>query len=133
MVSLSSSKGSTFFQGQLGWTGLKWCCLQYSLKKDWLNFTRYLAVFFLLSLVLKFQFLVQKFQRRIRVSCVAQHHLAQHTPHSCGVYHIWFPSNQIPVQLYLILDLRDKVWLVYRAFKHRSRGGCTFSKATDHY
>ena len=57
----------------------------------------------------------------------------QCTPYSCGVYHIWFNSNQIPVQLYLILDLRDKVWLVYRAFTHRSRGGCTFSKATDHY
>ena len=58
---------------------------------------------------------------------------AQHTPNFCGLYHIWFPSNKIPVQLYLILDLRDKAWLVYRAFKHRSRGGCTFSKATDHY
>ena len=68
--------------------------------------------------MLKFQIIVQKFQRRIRVSCVSQRHLAQHTPHACGVYHIWFPSNQIPVQLYLILDLRDKVWLVYRAFKH---------------
>ena len=51
------------------------------------------------NLVLKFQILVQKLQRRIRVSCVAQQNLAQHTPHSCGVYHIWFPSNQIPVQL----------------------------------
>ena len=90
-------------------------------------------VFYLLPSVLKFRILVQKFQRQIHVSCVAQHHLAQHTPHSCGVYHIWFPSNQIPVQLYLILDLRDKVWLVYREFKHRSRGSCTFSKATDHY
>ena len=67
------------------------------------------------------------------VSCVVQHHLAQHTPHSCGVYHMWFPSNQIPVELYLTLDLRDKVSLVYREFKHRSRGRCTFSKATDHY
>ena len=121
------------FQGHLGRARLKWCCLQYFLKKDWLHFTEYLAVFYLLPSVLKFQTLVQKFQRRILVSCVTQHHLAQHTPHSCGVYHIWFPSNQIPVQLYLILDLRDKVWLVYRAFKHRSRGGCTFSKATDHY
>ena len=83
--------------------------------------------------MLKSQIIVQKFQRRIRVSCVSQHHLAQHRPHSCGVYHIWFPSNQIPVQLYLILDLRDKVWLVYGAFKHRLRGGCTFSKATDQY
>ena len=54
-----------------------------------------------------------------------------HTSHSCGVHHILFPSNQIPVQL--ILYLRDKVWLVYRAFKHRSRGGCMFSKATDQY
>ena len=102
-------------------------------KKRLVTFHIILGVFYLLPLVLKFQILVQKFQRRIRVSCVAQHHLAQHTPHSCGVYHIWFPSNQIPVQLYLILDLRDKVWLVYRAFKHRSRGGCTFSKATDQY
>ena len=31
-----------------------------------------LAVFFLLPLVLKFQILVQKFQRQIRVSSVAQ-------------------------------------------------------------
>ena len=83
--------------------------------------------------MLKFQILVQKFQRRIPVSCVAQHHLAQHTPHSYGVYDIWFPSNQMPVQIYLILDLWDKVWLVYRTFKDRSSGGCTFSKATDHY
>ena len=52
------------------------------------------------------------------LNSVVQHHLAQHTPHSCGVYHIWFPSNQILVQLHLILDVRHKVWLVYRAFKH---------------
>ena len=52
----------------------------------------------------------------------ARHHLAQHTPHSCGVYHIWFPLNQIPVQLYLILDLRDEAWLVYRAFKRLVAG-----------
>ena len=83
--------------------------------------------------MLKFQILVQKSQYQISVSCVAQHHLAEHTPHSCGVYHIWFPSNQIPIQLRLILDLRDKVWLVYRAFKHRSREGFSLSKATDHY
>ena len=83
--------------------------------------------------MLKFQIIVQKFQRRIFVSCVAQLHLAQHRPHSCGVSHIWFPSNQIPVQLYLILDLRDKVWLVYRAFKHDRGGGCTFSKAIEQY
>ena len=74
--------------------------------------------FYLLPLMLKFQIIDQKFQRRIFVSCVAQHQLAQHTPHSYGVYHIWFPSNKIPVELYLIVDLRDKVWLVYRAFKH---------------
>ena len=85
--------------------------------------------------MLEFQIIVQKFQSRIRVSCVAQHHFAQHTPHSSGVYDIWFPSNQIPVQFYLtdILDPWDKVLLVYRAFKRRSRGGCTFSKATDQY
>ena len=41
--------------------------------------------------------------------------LAQNILNSCGVYNIWFPSNQIPVQFYLTLDLRDKVWLVYRA------------------
>ena len=56
--------------------------------------------------MLKFQIIVQKFQRRIRVSCVAQHHLAQHTPHSGGVYHIWFPSNQIPVILRIRYGLR---------------------------
>ena len=47
----------------------------------------------------------------------------------------WLLKNMIvfvlPVQL--ILYLKDKVWLVYRAFKHRSRGGCMFSKATDQY
>ena len=127
IVSLSS-KGSTFFR--FIWVGRITVVLSsIFLKKDWLHLTQYLAVFYLLPLVLKFQ----KCQRRIRVSCVVQHHLAQHTPHSCGVYHIWFLSNQIPVQLYLILDLKDKVWLVYRAFKHRSRRGCSFSKATDQY
>ena len=105
---------------------------QYSSKKTGYTSLN-ISSFYLLPLVLKFQILVQKFQRPIRVSCVAQHHLAQHTPHSCGVYHIWFLSNQITVQLHPILDVRHKVWLVYRAFKHRSRGGCTFSKANDHY
>ena len=84
-------------------------------KKRLGTFHLILAVFHPLPLVLKFQILVQKFQCPIRVSCVAQHHLAQNTPHSFGVYHIWFPSDQIPVQLYLTLDLRDKVWLMYRA------------------
>ena len=79
------------------------------LKKRLVTFHLILAVFYLLPLVLKFQILFQKFQRRIRVSCVAQYHLAQDTTHSCGVYHIWFPSNQIPAQLYLILDQKD--WL----------------------
>ena len=100
-------------------------------KKGLVTFHLILAVFYLPPLAIKFQILVQKFQRQIRVSCVAQHHLAQHTPHSCGVYHIWFPSNQIPVQLHFILDVRDKVWPVYRVFKHQTRGGCTVSKATD--
>ena len=122
------------FQRNLGWAGLKWCCLQYSLKKrlvkSHLIFSSFLPSTFSAKIS---DYIVQKFQRRIRVSFVAQHHLAQHTPHSCGVHHIWFPSNQIPVQLYLILDLTDKVWLVNGAFKHRSRGGCTFSKVTDQY
>ena len=125
-------KRDHLFQDHLCWAGLKWCCLQYSWRKKRLvTFYLILAVFYLLLLVLKFQsseILVSD----SGVSCVAQHHLAQHTPHSCGVYHIWFPSNQIPVQIYLILDLRDNVRLMYRAFKHRSRGGCTFSKATDY-
>ena len=132
MVSLNS-KGTTSFR-VIGLGRIKVVLSSIFFKKKRLvTFHLILAVFYLPPSVLKFQILVQKFQCQIRVSCVAQHHLAQHTPHSCGVYHIWFPSNQIPVQFYLILDLRDKVWLVYRAFKHRSRVGCTFSKATDHY
>ena len=78
------------------------------LRKRLDTFHLILAVFYLLHSVLKCQTLVQKFQRQIRVSFVAQHHLAQHTPHSCGFYHIWFPSNQIPVQLHLILDVTQE-------------------------
>ena len=39
-------------------------------------------------------------QRETRIE--PDHRLAQNTPNSCGVYHIWFPSNQIPVQLFLL-------------------------------
>ena len=133
MVNLSS-KGTTFLE-LFGLDRIKVVLSSIFLKKRLVTFHLMLGVSYLLHLVLKFQILVQKFHRRIRVSCVAQHQLAQHTPNSCGVYHIciWFSSNQIPVQLHVILDLRDKVWFVYRAFKHRSRGGCTFSKAVYHY
>ena len=102
-------------------------------KKRLVAFHLILAVFYLLPLVLKLQILVHKFQRQIRVSCVAQHHLAQHTSLLCCLpyYLVSLESDSCSTSSYL--DVRDKVWLVYRALKHRSRGGCTFSKATDHY
>ena len=116
MVSLGS-KGSTFFRS-FGLGSIKVVLSSIFLKKRPVTSHLIFGSFYLLPLMLKFQIIDQKFQRRIFVSCVAQHQLAQHTPHSYGVYHIWFPSNKIPVELYLIVDLRDKVWLVYRAFKH---------------
>ena len=87
------------------------------LKKDWLHLT----LIFSRCLPSTFSANISDYSSEISVSdscklCCSASFGSTHTSHSCGVYHIWFPLNQIPVQL--ILYLRDKVWLVYRAFKH---------------
>ena len=77
MVSLSS-KGTTSFR-VIGMGRIKAVLSSIFLKKRLVTVRLILAVFYLPPLVLKFQILVKKFERQLRVSCVSQHHLAQLT------------------------------------------------------